>query len=176
MRGTQIRRRAIIGAMAVVAASLLSAIGGAGPVQADTTCTWGGTPVAPTGWVTISPGTTNTPSTAPADFKATGELAGDAGCNGQFTFVGQINTGSTCAFSTFQGTAMGLPGVKRFEGVGPLGVLPSRLYDKYGNVVGSENAQVDTIDNAQHFSDCSTPAGFTTGEFSSVIELFGDRW
>jgi hypothetical protein len=170
------RLRAMVGVLAVAATCVAWAAGGAASAQAATTCTWGGTPAEPKGTVTISPGATNTPSTGPLDFKATGDLAGDPGCTGQFTFFGQMNTGATCAFSTFQGTASGLPGVRRFAGVGPLGILPARLYDKAGNVVGSENAQVDTVDNAQHFSDCGTPEGFTQGNFSSVIELLGDRW
>ena len=105
---------------------------------------------------------------------STGELAGD--CSGQFTFVGQMDAGATCSFSTFQGIARGLPGVRRFAGVAPLGILPARLYDKDGNIVGSENAQVDTLANAPNFPNCNTTEGFTEGNFSSVIELFGDRW
>jgi hypothetical protein len=166
------RFRTMIGVMAVAAASLVAAGGDAASAQAAATCTWGGTPAAPTGTVTMTPGVTNTPSIGPLDFKATGELAG--GCSGQFTFVGQMDAGATCSFSTFQGTAKGLPGVRRFAGVAPLGILPARLYDKDGNIVGSENAQVDTVDNAPHFTDCNTPGGFTGGNFSSVIELFGD--
>jgi hypothetical protein len=124
----------------------------------------------------MSPGVTNTPSTGPLDFTATGNLAGGAGCSGQFTFVGQMDTGATCAFSSFHGAAKGLPGVRRFAGVAPVGILPARLYDKDGNIVGSENAQVDTLVNAPNFPNCNTPDGFTEGNFSSVIELFGDRW
>jgi hypothetical protein len=121
----------------------------------------------------MTPGVTNTPSTGPIEFTATGVLAGGAGCNGQrFTFSGQMDTGATCAFSTFQGAAMGLAGVKRFAGVAPVGVLPARLYDKDGNIVGSENAQVDTLANAPSFPNCNTPEGFSGGSFSSVIELF----
>jgi len=72
-------------------------------------------------------------------------------------------------------TATGLPGVVRFEGFDAAGIAPSRLYDRAGNVVGSENAQLLTLDNAP-FTDCGTAEGFTQGNFSSVIELFGDRW
>jgi hypothetical protein len=71
---------------------------------------------------------------------------------------------------------MGLPGVKRFAGAAPVGILPARLYDKGGNIVGSENAQVDTLANAPSFPNCNTPEGFGEWNFSSVIELFGDRW
>ena len=161
------RFRTMIGVAAVAGACAAWVAVGAAPAQAAATCTWGGTPAAPTGRVVISPGPTNLPSTGPLAFTATGDLAGDPGCTGQFTFVGQMDTGATCAFSTFQGSAKGLPGVRRFAGVGPLGILPARLYDKDGNVVGSENAQVDTLANAQHFSDCNTPEGFTEGEFSA---------
>jgi hypothetical protein len=170
------RLRTTIGVLAAAAVFMALAAGGAASAQAATTCTWGGTPAEPTGWVTMSPGVTNTPSTGPIDFTATGELSGDRGCTGQFTFIGQMNTGATCAFSTFQGAAMGLPGVRRFAGAAPVGILPARLYDKNGNVVGSENAQVDTLANAPNFPNCNTPEGFTEGNFSSVIELFGDRW
>jgi hypothetical protein len=170
------RFRATIGVLATTGALMALAAGGAASAQAAATCTWGGTPVEPTGWVTMSPRVTNTPSTGPIEFTATGELAGDRGCTGQFTFVGQMNTGATCAFSTFQGTAKGLPGVRRFAGAAPVGILPARLYDKDGNIVGSENAQVDTLANAPNFPNCNTPEGFSEGNFSSVIELFGDRW
>jgi hypothetical protein len=54
-------------------------------------------------------------------------------------------------------------------------IAPSRLYDRAGNLVGSENAQLLTVDNAP-FMDCGTAEGFTRGTFSSVIEPFGDRW
>ena len=170
------RLRTTIGVLAAGAAFMAWAAGGAASAQAATTCRWGGTPAAPTGWVTMSPGVTNTPSIGPLDFTATGGLAGGAACTGQFTFVGQMNAGATCAWSTFQGTAKGLPGVRRFAGVAPVGILPARLYDKDGNIVGSENAQVDTLANAPNFPNCNTTEGFTEGNFSSVIELVGDRW
>jgi hypothetical protein len=172
-----VKLRAMVGVLVTAGAFAACAAGGAASAQADTTCTWGGTPAAPTGRVVMTPGATNTPSTGPIDFIATGVLAGGAGCNGQqFTFHGQMDMGATCAWSTFEGDAMGLPGVKRFAGVAPVGILPARLYDKDGNIVGSENAQVDTLANAPNFPNCNTPEGFSEGNFSSVIELFGDRW
>jgi hypothetical protein len=138
-----------------------------------TVCTWGGTADAPTGTFTISPGLTNDPLAEPAVFKATGQLAGGPGCAGTLTYDGQIDAGGTCSENTFQGRAKGIRGVTRFEGVGagPLG--PARLYDRKGNVVGSENANVTTADNVPHFLDCNTPNGFTGGTFSSVIVLLG---
>lgn len=135
-------------------------------------CTWGGTAVAPTGTFTITPGLTNTPSTGPAVFEVTGKLGGD--CRGTLTYDGQIDAGSTCELSTFQGAADGIRGVARFEGVGvgPLG--PARLYDAAGNVVGSENANVGTAHNGPHLTDCTTaPGGFTGGTFHSLIVLTG---
>ena len=49
---------------------------------------------------------------------------------------------------------------------------PALLYDSHGEAVASEDAQVATPDNAPHFTDCNTPAGFTGGTFSSVITFF----
>jgi hypothetical protein len=163
----------MIGAMAVAAASLALAGWGAAPVHAATTCTWGGTPAAPTGVLTNSPGLTNTPSMGPVDFTATGPLAG--GCSGRMTFFGQLDAGATCALGTFAGTVKGLPGVVRFAGFNAAGIAPSRLYDRAGNLVGSENAQLLTVENAP-FTDCGTSEGLTRVSFSSVMELFGDRW
>jgi hypothetical protein len=102
-------------------------------------------------------------------FKATGDLAGGPGCSGRFEFSGWEDAGSSCAFVTFEGTAMGLPGVARFAGVSLGGFAPARLYDKRGNVVGSENAQFLT---GADVSDCATPEGMTGNRFSSVIVLF----
>ena len=117
---------------------------------------------------------TNKPATAgPLQFKVTGHLSGAPGCSGAFSFDGQVDAGGTCSFNALEGVARGLPGVARFagHGVGPFG--PSLLYDAAGDVVGSEDANVATQANAPRFTDCGTPAGFTGGTFSSVVELFG---
>jgi hypothetical protein len=161
------RARRIIGAVAVAAACLC--VGGlaTAEAQAATTCTWGGTPDAPTGTSTNSPGITNIPSPVPMKFKATGVLGG--GCSGTFTFTGQMDAGSTCSVISFEGTAKGIPGVVRFVGNSVLGVAPARLYDREGNIVGSENAQ---FLNGANPADCLTPEGLTFTKFSSVIELF----
>ena len=45
-----------------------------------------------------------------------------------------------------------------------------RRYD----VVASENADVNTVDNIPHYTDCGTPNGFTGGNFSSLI-VFVDQ-
>jgi hypothetical protein len=163
------RSRTKLGMVAVAAFCIVSASAGGGQAQAATTCTWGGTPDAPTGTTTNYPGLTSTPSPVPMSFKATGVLAGGDDCRGRFTFTGQMNAGSSCSFVTFEGTTNGLPGVARFAGVSIGGVAPARLYDRAGNVVGSENAQFLT---GSDVSACNTPEGMTGNNFSSVIELF----
>ena len=78
------RLRAIIITTAV-AAAFLAAGGGAASAQAAKTCTWAGTPDAPTGTFTVRPGVTSLPSSGPLKFMATGVLAGD--CSGTMTFT-----------------------------------------------------------------------------------------
>jgi hypothetical protein len=151
-----------------VGATLGLAAAGAMPAAAATTCTWGGTPDHPTGVTVQRPGLTNDPAPGPIEFRATGPLGGGPGCKGRFTFVGRVNPGSSCAFVTFDGRARGIRGVVRFAGFSAAGVAPARLYDKRGNVVGSENAQFLTGANV---ADCNTPEGMTGNHFSSVIVL-----
>ena len=144
----------------------------AAPSGAATACTWAGTPIAPTGTFTIKPGVTNTPAAEPLKFYATGPLEGGGICTGTMVFDGYVGAGSTCAFSTFYGKVKGLSGVRSFEGGGGL-VAPSVLYDKAGNVVGSEYPQIATgVGSGSEVSDCGTPEGFTDGSFSSVVQLF----
>ena len=162
--------------MTAVAAASLAALGtGAASAQAATTCTWGGTPANPTGtFYYTGQGPTNTPSTEPLAFVATGPLAGE--CSGKLTYRGYSEAGSTCAFGGFEASAKGLPGVVRAAGENVIGLIPALLYDKYGNVVGSENPQVLTSGTEESnfgFASCNTPEGFQKGNFSSVIELFG---
>ena len=167
------RPRAILAVTAIAAASLMAGGWGAASAQATTTCTWGGTPAEPTGkvWYT-GQGPTNTPSTEPLPFIATGPLAG--GCSGTLTYRGVQGTGSTCAFGPFEARVKGLPGVVRAAGDGIVGLAPALLYDKSANVVGSENPQVLTSGEEQNLvASCESPEGFKEGNFSSVIELFG---
>ena len=167
------RPPAILAVTAIAAASLMAGGWGAASAQATTTCTWGGTPAEPTGkvWYT-GQGPTNTPSTEPLPFIATGPLAG--GCSGTLTYRGVQATGSTCAFGPFEARVKGLPGVVRAAGDGIDGLAPALLYDKSANVVGSENAQVVTSGEEQNLvTSCESPEGFKEGNFSSVIELFG---
>jgi hypothetical protein len=169
--GTQRLARLALGFALTTAVLLLAQ---AGTAQASTTCAWGGTPAAPTGTFTIDPGITNVPSGSPLKFVATGTLSGaDQICRGQVKFVGQIDPPASCLLPvSFEGTVQGLPGVARWWGKGNFDV-PSYLYDKDGNLVGTENAQIVTQDNASQFLDCNTPGGFTgPATFSSNIVLF----
>jgi hypothetical protein len=48
------------------------------------------------------------------------------------------------------------------------------LYDRLGNLVGSENPQLlssGTEERNLGFASCNTPEGFKEGNFSSLIEL-----
>jgi hypothetical protein len=153
-----------LGTMIVVVAALAVA---AAPAHAARTCTWGGTPDAPAGVTSNSPGLTDLPAAGPLSFRATGSLGG--GCTGRFTFSGVMDAGSTCGFVSFHGTARGIPGVVRFAGVSVAGLAPARLYDRAGNVVGSENAQFLT---GSDVTACGTPQGMTGNRFSSIIALF----
>jgi hypothetical protein len=147
----------------------------AGEARAATTCTWAGTPAAPTGTFTITPGLTNFPSPQASKFIASGQLAGDdPRCHGQMRWVGQIDAGSNCVLASFEETVEGLPGVAHAWGKGSVDV-PQSLYDRKGRLVGAENAQIATQANFQHYLDCSTPQGFVggwPGMFSSHVVLF----
>ena len=167
------RPRTIFALAAIAAAPALSG-SGAASAGAATTCTWGGTPAEPTGTVSYSgQGITNTPSTESLPFIATGPLAG--GCSGTLTYRGQQLPGSTCAFGPFEAKVIGLKGVVRAAGDNVIGLVPALLYDRSGNVVGSENPQVLTSGTEEQnlgFTNCNSPEGFKEGNFSSVIELF----
>src|SRR5437667_12516212 len=79
--------KAVALVIATTAVGLLAMTGSAAASQGDTVCTWGGTPAAPTGVATFSPGITNIPSTGPTQFMATGELAGGGGSSGLLYFT-----------------------------------------------------------------------------------------
>jgi hypothetical protein len=175
------RFRAMIGTVALAGAALtLVGFNTASAGAATTTCTWGGTPMAPTGLITFSPGITNTPGAGPVQFTATGDLAGGASCNGKLTFTGYIDTGTTCAVNApFHAKATGLPPVKRAEAQpGVAGSQPVLLYDSRGDVVGSEQAQfltsaADPSDPA--YTNCGTPEGLTSANWSDTVELFNGQ-
>lgn len=167
------RPRTILAVTSITTA--LACCAGGASAQAATTCTWGGTPANPTGTVayTGGQGITNTPSTRPLPFIATGPLAG--GCSGTLTYRGIQGAGSTCAFGPFEARVIGLRGIVRAAGDNVVGLVPALLYDRSGNVVGSENPQVLTSGTEERnlgFTNCNSPEGFKEGNFSSVIELF----
>lgn len=168
-----VQSRRLVAVVALLATGCLGWFSGVqaspAPPSAGTTCTWGGTAADPTGSFTIRPGLTNTASTAPSRFLVTGKLSGDPGCRGALSFIGQIDTGGTCASNFFDGAARGLPDVRSFAGAGVTSLGPARLYDGDGNVVASENADINTANNIPHFLDCNSPAGFRAGNFHSVI-------
>jgi hypothetical protein len=173
------RSRALALVFATTAACFLVATGSAAASQGETLCTWGGTPAAPTGVISLSPGLTNTPSTGPIQFTATGVLGGE-GCTGKLTFTGYIEAGDTCPVSTaFHAKATGLPPVTRVEGQpGIAGSAPVLLYDADGNVVGSEQAQfLTTLANESDpgYLNCNSPGGLTEGFWSDTLELFTSK-
>jgi hypothetical protein len=164
--------RTIIIAVALATTSLAAAGLEATPASAaTTTCTWGGTPAAPTGNFTINPGITNLPAPGALKFRATGELSGGGRCTGTMTFIGQIDAGSICSLVSFEGVVKGLPGVATYWGKGSL-LVPELLYDAAGNVVGSDQPEVLTPENQPKFTDCETASGFTGGSFAATVELF----
>jgi hypothetical protein len=174
MKGSRPNRALLACALTIGGSALLATIGAA-PAGAATNCTWGGTPLAPTGKLTISPGTTNTPAGEPLQFLATGPLGGGGGCTGKMTFEGVLTTGSSCFSQIFEGKVRGVPGVARFWGPGAFGVVDELLYDRVGQVVGSDQPQVLTNATGESdplFLDCGSPGGFTEGNFSSTVELY----
>ena len=160
-------------ASVAMAAACVATTGGAATAHASTTCTWGGTPAAPTGTFTLRPGLMNFPSAGPLAFKATGELAGGQGCAGRMVYEGVFDSGATCLAATFHVKVRGLPGVVSAVGSADnLVPAPALLHDSDGRIVGTEIAQIVTAANAPNYTDCTTAEGFTWGTFSSVIELF----
>src|SRR4051794_10169325 len=100
----RIRRSAAI-LLGLTLATVALACAQTGQAQAATTCTWAGTPAAPTGTFTITPGLTNFPLAQPSKFSASGQLAGDdPRCRGQMRWVGQIDAESNCALASFEET------------------------------------------------------------------------
>jgi hypothetical protein len=88
-------------------------------------------------------------------------------------YDGEFDAGSHCLAATFHATVRGLPGVVRAVGrADNLIPAPALLYDANGSVIGTEVAQIVTVGNAPHYTDCSTARGFTGGSFSSVVQLF----
>ena len=136
--------------------------------------TWGGTPAAPTGIVTLDPGNTNTPSAGPIAVHAWGPLEGP-GCQGTMDFNGSARSGATCALTIFEGPVYGVPGVSWLFGPGLGPQVHEFLYDRQGNIVGSDQPLVKAFGNSAPNSnglDCNTPQGFRRAPFSSTVELY----
>ena len=152
------------------AGALALATAGSASAQPPRTCTWGGTPLAPTGRNHNFAGISNTASKHAIHFHATGPLGGQ--CRGTFVFDGVMDKGATCSDITIHGTARGIPGVARFGGIAVAGVGPAKLYDRHGKVVGSENAQF--LADRGVVAECNSPRGVVRNVFSSVIELTGE--
>jgi len=175
------RARATIVALAVAAAGVGSAgIGSVDAQEAPTVCVWGGTPAAPTGTFSITPGLRWTPAPGPLKLRATGPAEGDA-CKRTVTFEGVLRAGSTCAVQHFEGRVRGVPGVERFWGPGAAVVAREFLYDGDGNHVGFNSPSVLNQDLIERIvqspglnQSCGSPEGFTHGRFSSIIELFAE--
>src|SRR3954451_14506919 len=98
------------GLVATTAAVLVLGSAGAASAQAPRTCTWGGTIGAATGQNRLDTGLTNTPSTEPIHFHATGALGGD--CSGTLVFDGYMDAGASCGYITFTARTFGLRGVR----------------------------------------------------------------
>ena len=170
-----LRFRTMIGATACAFAGALALAGGATSAQAATTrCTWGGTPANPTGTIAFNPGLTQIPAPFALKFKAVGVVEGGGPCHGQTViFDGQADAGSSCSGGVgFEGRIIGLPGVAWVWGRGVLNVVRELAYDANGNLVGSDQAIVQPLDD--HFAACNTPQGFTGkgARFSGEWDLF----
>jgi hypothetical protein len=140
-------------------------------------CDWGGTAAAPTGHLTFSPGLTNTPSTAPIHFYATGPSQGGP-CSSTVTFEGWVPAGATCTVLQFDQKVEGVPGVETASGPSVATVVQEVLRNADGQVVGFNDPFVQTPQFAQQFASdptvCSQPHGFTQAAFYSIITVFGN--
>ena len=175
-----IRRKTKIAALVAASAILVMALGSFGSASAQSgpatrLCTWGGTPANPTGIVTLEPGLTNTPSAGPIAVYASGRLEGQ-GCKGTMIFDGIARSGAGCLSGTiFEGSVYGVPGVTRLFGPGWGPQVQEFLYDRHGNIVGSDQPNVKVEGNSAPNSntwDCGTPEGFRRAPFSSTVELY----
>jgi len=166
------RRRHLMAGATALGLTLLPAAAtqAAQPEPGSRLCTWGGTVDAPTGWVALDEGVNDIPTTEPQSFVATGPLAGGGPCTGRMTFRGTIPAGSSCNFIQFEGKVEGLPGVATFAGPGAAGIVHETLFDRDGNVVGSDQPQVLT-NGMDALSQCHLDR-FREGEFSATIELY----
>jgi hypothetical protein len=165
----------------LLVAAVVSCLGAVLPAHAaPASCTWGGNPAAPTGRFTFTPGLHFEPSTGPLKFKAWGPAQGDP-CAKTVVFEGTALPGASCGEIFFDGTVKGVDGVVRFNLGGLSTNAAEPLYDKAGNVVGTDTPNAINPDLAAFIVNdaadgnglaCASPQGFTSGSFSSVITVF----
>jgi hypothetical protein len=176
----KMRRHTTAAVLAAASAVLAMALGSFGSASAQSgpatrLCRWGGTPANPTGIVTFEPGLTKTPSAGPIAVYASGRLEGE-GCKGTMIFDGIARSGAGCLSGTiFEGSVYGVPGVTRLFGPGWGPQVQEFLYDRQGNIVGSDQPNVKVEGNSAPNSnalDCDTPQGFRRAPFSSTVELY----
>ena len=171
---TRTRLKAAAGgaALAMCLASVAAAKADSPPARR--LCTWGGTPDHPTGIVTFDPGITDPPSAGPIATHAWGPLE-VPGCHGTMTFDGFGRAGASCQSVIFEGPVHGLPGVTRLFGPGIGPQVQEFLYDRDGNVVGSDQPLVKAVGNSppdNNAPDCNTSEGFQRSPFSSTVEFY----
>src|SRR5207248_9131470 len=115
------------------------------------------------------------PSAGPIAVHAWGPLEGP-GCNGTMDFNGIARSGASCLSPViFEGPVYGVPGVTRLFGPGWGLQVQEFLYDKQGNIVGSDQPNLKVEGNSAPNSnslDCNTPEGFRRAPFSSTVELY----
>jgi len=169
-------------ARGLLVVALLGCFGVALPARAaPSVCTWGGTPAAPTGRFTFSPGLRFEPSSGPLAFKAWGPASGGS-CASKVVFEGVALPGASCGEIFFDGRVKGVAGVTRFAlgGLSTNAVEP--LYDESGDIVGTDTPNAAEPWLAEFVANdatdgngltCNSPEGLTAGYFSSVIEVFG---
>src|SRR4051794_27757025 len=132
------RLRMAIAAMALMGSASVSSAGASNSFE-PAVCTWGGTPAAPTGYLTLTPGLMQfVPASQPVKFYASGELAGGSGCQGKMVFKGVVEAGGTCGQVVFDGKVYGVPGVDHFHGPGIVGIVHENLYNRAGRIVGMD--------------------------------------
>jgi hypothetical protein len=155
---------------ALLAAVALTAVGPAG--AAEGVCTWGGTPLDPTGqaW---APGLSNhhpAPNAIPLHVE--GDLGGvGASCTGTMIFDGYMLPGAQWRLFIEYGAVSGVPGVAWFFGGGGA-VSRGLLYSPEGKVVGTYDPVVEIASLPDLIPKCLTPEGLTDAViFSSTTEL-----
>ena len=96
--------------------------------------------------------------------------------SGTMIFDGIARSGASCESPPiFEGPVYGVPGVTRLFGPGLGPQVEEFLYDRHGNIVGSDQPNVKVEGNSAPNSnslDCNTPEGFRRAPFSSTVELY----